>query len=197
MGEIFESSLTAEHWSDSEGNEPADRRAERRGRRAPRPRSAQGRRSRGGVRGLHGQRGHDPRRWYRHAAIFLWPERRHFEVLCDRDSRDVVPVLKQMVTRGGNPRPSEAAALKAQCIELATAILAKWREEPYGPAHSEEREPGDLLEALAALDDPGLIGGFLGDVMIKDVDRRSRQVARGGLPDARLGDLPSRNSWPS
>ena len=96
------------------------------------------------------------------------PRRSTSEVICDRDSRDVLPVLDQMVARWRKARAKEAAALKAQCVELAAAIIAKWPEVPHGPYHWEEAEKADPLEAIAALDDPGLIGDFLGDVLIKD-----------------------------
>ena len=49
--------------------------------------------------GYTGNEGMTLDRWYRHATIFLWPEASHFEILCDRDSRLVVPVLNQMVAR--------------------------------------------------------------------------------------------------
>jgi hypothetical protein len=106
-------------------------------------------------------------RWYRHAAIILWPERRLFDILCDRDSRKVVPLLNQMVTRWqSNP---EDAALKTQCLAFATAILARWPENRYPQPQREEPKTSDLLKTLAELDDPGLIGAFLAGVMIKDV----------------------------
>ena len=107
-------------------------------------------------------------RWYRQAAIFLWPERRHFEIICDRESRKVVPVLNQLVARWQQSHTEDAAALKTQCLDLASAILAKWSENRYAQAHPQEPITDDLLKTLAALDEPRLIGDFLGSVMIKD-----------------------------
>ena len=51
---------------------------------------------------------------------------------------------------------------------LATAILAKWPENRFARTHSQEPNTGNLLETLAALEEPGLIRGFLGNVMVKD-----------------------------
>jgi hypothetical protein len=61
-----------------------------------------------------------------------------------------------------------AAILKAQCIDLAKAIIAKWPENQFARAYSPQPKTGDLLETLAALDEPRLIGGFLGGIMVKD-----------------------------
>ncbi len=47
--------------------------------------------------GYTGNEGMTLERWYRHAAILIWPERRHFDVLCTSGSRNVVPVLAQLV----------------------------------------------------------------------------------------------------
>ena len=118
--------------------------------------------------GYTGNEGMTLERWYRHAAIVLWPERRHFEVLCDQDSRQAVPVLGQMVTQWRQARAKEKAALKAQCLALATAILDRWPESRSGVAGREGPGQGVLMRALAALGDPGLIGRFLGDVLVRD-----------------------------
>jgi hypothetical protein len=65
-------------------------------------------------------------------------------------------------------RGKDAAALKTQCIDLATAVLAKWPENRFAQTYPGGPKTGDLLETLAALDEPRLIRGFLGDVMVKD-----------------------------
>jgi hypothetical protein len=119
--------------------------------------------------GYTGNAGMTLDRWYRHAAIVLWPESRHFEILCDRDSRTIVPVLKQLVAKCRRSNAKDAAILKAQSLDLARAILAKWTENPYGSVDPKEPGESELFKALTALDDPELIGRFLGDVMVKDV----------------------------
>ena len=149
MGEVYDTDLTAEHWSDPEGSSyettlTADHWSDREGNRLPigelrsrRTRSstriAHGRQARRGIRGLHGQRGHTLDRWYRHAAIVLWPEGRHFEIICSRDSRGVVPELVRMIAapeagrRRTGPRPRKTQ----RCLELAAAILARWPEQSH------------------------------------------------------------------
>ena len=168
MGEIFDSRLTAMHLIDSEGNGlPLEELSVEEDDLLD-PDSLTDVEPEEEFEGYTGNEGMTLERWYRHAAIFLWPERRHFEILCDRDSREVIPVLNQMVKRWRQSGAEDAAALKAQCIDLATAILARWREHRYARAHPQEPGPGSLLETLAALDDPKLIRDFLGHVMVKD-----------------------------
>ncbi len=171
MGEIYETSLTADHWSDAEGHrlpigeldieedELLDPEALR-----------EGEPSEEDFEGFTGNAGMTLDRWYRHAAVFLWPASRHFEVICDRDSRAVVPELVRMVARWKKGRGEEAAALEAQCRELAAAIVAKWPAGAQGRIRPDGKDDwaGELLAALAALDDPGRIGDFLGGAMARD-----------------------------
>ena len=118
--------------------------------------------------GYTGNAGMTLDRWYRYAAVFLWPESRHFEVLCGIGSRNALPVLKQMVDKWRKARGAGAAALKTQCIEFATAILARWPEARYTRTYHEDPEKSDPLKMLAALDEPRLVRDFLGDVLVKD-----------------------------
>jgi predicted 2-oxoglutarate/Fe(II)-dependent dioxygenase YbiX len=168
MGEVFESSLSAEHWSDSAGHSlpigvlrvEEDELLDPDLLREVTPEEE--------FEGYTGNAGMTLDRWYRHAAIILWPARTHFEVLCDDDSRKVLPVLEQMVARWKNSTPEDAPIQKSQCIGLATAILTQWPESPRRNPQLREGERNNLLKALVALGDTGLIGRLLGEVMIKD-----------------------------
>ena len=171
MVEVYETALTADHWSDLEGNrlligelkveedevldpglltevEPEEE-----------------------FEGYTGNEGMTLDRWYRHAAVLIWPEERHFEILCSRDSRRVVPELVRMI--GGRKRAGAKgnAAPTARCRALAATIIARWPEERHART---EAEPGGspasgLLECLAALAAPELVGDFLGSALVRDV----------------------------
>jgi len=168
MGEVFDSSLSAEHWSDSAGHSLPIGKLSVEEDELLDPESLRDVKPEEEFEGYTGNAGMTLERWYRHAAVILWPERKHFEVLCDDDSRKVVPVLEQMVTRWQESRPKHAEADKSQCIGLASAVLAKWPEKPHGSFHQSEGETAKLLKILAALADRELIGRFLGEVMVKD-----------------------------
>jgi 2OG-Fe(II) oxygenase superfamily len=168
MGDVFESSLSAEHWSDSAGQSLPIGELSVEEDELLDPESLRDVTPEEEFEGYTGNAGMTLERWYRHAAVILWPARKHFEVLCDDDSRKVLPVLEQMVARWQEPTPEDAEVQKGQCIGLATAILTKWPENPHGRSHQREGQRDNLLKTLAVLGDLGLIGRFLGEVMIKD-----------------------------
>jgi predicted 2-oxoglutarate/Fe(II)-dependent dioxygenase YbiX len=171
MGEIYDSDLSAEHLSDSEGqplpignlsvekDDLLDREA------------LTGIDPEVEFEGYTGNAGMTLDHWYRHAAIFLWPERLHFEILCDRDSRTIVPALKDMVARWKKAKTKDAS-LKSQCLDLASAILAKWTPDRYSGSFdgSDPSEKINLLTVLDDLDAPTLMARFLGEVVVMDVD---------------------------
>ena len=171
MGEIFETSLTAEHWIDDEGNGlPIGKMQIEEDEILDPDALTEGDPSEEDFEGYTGNAGMTLERWYRHAAIVLWPEARHFAVLCSNGSRKAVPALKQMVAKWQEAKGADAAALKAQCIEFAKAILAKWPEQRYARTYRSEPETEipDPLKILAELEEPKLIRDFLGDVLVKD-----------------------------
>jgi hypothetical protein len=169
MGEIFDSSLTAKHWTDSQGqglpvgelDVEEDELFDPELLREIDPEEE--------FEGYTGNAGMTLQHWYRHAAIFVWPERRHFEIICGGDSRRAVPALNQMVVRWQHAPAGDAGPLKAQCVELAGTILARWPEGRFARMTREGAGTAELLESLAALEDRGLIRAFLGDVLIRDV----------------------------
>ena len=88
--------------------------------------------------GYTGNEGMTLDRWYRHAAIVLWPGKRHYAVLCDAGSRHATLELKQMVTRWRRAGRQTAPALRAECIAFAKAIITTWSDADtaYGWPHA-------------------------------------------------------------
>ena len=169
MGEVYESSLTATPWSDVDGNTLPIGELSVEEDELLDPEALRGLDPEEHFHGYTGNEGTTLEHWYRHAAILLWPTRRHFEVLCDHDGRNAVPELERMVTQWRQSEPGEAAPLKTQCLDLARAILTTWQERSYGLPHPETSKSTGLLETLATLGEPALIGGFLGDLLTRDV----------------------------
>ena len=150
MGEVFESSLTAEHWSDSEGKPLPVGKLSVEEDELLDPEALKDVDPEEEFEGYTGNAGMTLDRWYRHAAIFLWPESKHFEILCDRDSRKVVPVLDQLVSRWQKAGSKHAPALKSQCIDLASAILTRWPENPFARDSGEEQEKARPTEIVGS-----------------------------------------------
>jgi hypothetical protein len=167
MGEIYETDLTAEHWRDAEGkplplgevrveeNEIVD------------PESLEGVDPEEKFVGYTGNEGMTLDRWYRHGAIFIWPDRRHFYVLCSGGGQNAVAALEGLVAKWRKAGKSSAGKLRAQCVDFAATVIARWREDPYG-GREEGAESAGLLRALVELDEPRLVKAYLGEVMLKD-----------------------------
>src|SRR5262249_7154068 len=154
MGEVYETSLTARRLSDSEGNElpvkeltvEEDELLEPDLLREVEPEEESS--------GYTGNEGMTLERWYRHAAILVWPVRKHFEVLCGAGSEDAVRALAGLVKRWRQAGRKDVAALRADCVTFANAIVASWPETQYAPWGAEEVEQSPLLGLLAAIGEP-------------------------------------------
>jgi hypothetical protein len=173
MVEIFDTELSADHWSDPEGNPLPIGELEVEEDEVLDPDSFTDVKPEEDFRGYTGNEGSPLDRWYRHAAIFLWPESRHFEIVCSRDSRGVVPELARMIERRQRAGAKDREALDAQCRELAAAIIARWPKQEYAGVRPESESgtspAAALLECLVALDEPRRVGQFLGSLMTQDV----------------------------
>jgi hypothetical protein len=172
MEEVFDSSLTAEHWIDDEGNHlnlapmpvleeevvPQEALKEV----APEEE----------FEGYTGNAGMTLERWYRHCAIFLWPEKHHFQILCDCGSDSAVTVLNLLVRKWQNADSSKKTELKAQCLELATKIINQWNPVPYFEPEDGPK-PSEIIPILKSLDNSKLIKAFLSEVLPKDASLES------------------------
>ena len=165
MGEVYESSLTAEHWSAAAGQRPPF------GAMAVQPEEVvpQGALAKGtpevDVSGYTGNEGLTMDRWYRRAAIVLWPAANRFEALCDCGTASAVAILGEWVARWHEARGDDADALKAQCVEFAGAIIGRWGD---GIGHRGATAGRDLTALVVRIDDARLIGNLLTRVAARD-----------------------------
>jgi len=178
--DLFDYSLTADHWRDPEGQDLLMGELDISKDEVLDPEEiGSGQPSKEDFEDYTGNAGMTLERWYQHAAIFLWPERQHLEIVCQRDSRNAIPFLNQLVTRWEQSgKKQDADALKKQCVKLAVRILKDWKpiripsiKYEHGEVFKPDDDPsrhGDLLKSLAALDEPKLIGKFLSDVLAVD-----------------------------
>lgn len=193
MGEVFDSSLTAEHFSDAEGNAvtfgqvPLDDDEIV----SKQPLSA-GTPDQEDFEGYTGNAGMTLERWYHRAAIVLWPAQSRFDVLCEAGVEAAVGGLEQMVGQWKRAKKSEQERLKQPCLEFANRIISHWPERKFAYRY---RRPGDdgkdnasLLSLLEMLADPATISAYIRGVLIKD--------ASVG-PGKELGDIGRQHGWMS
>jgi hypothetical protein len=168
MEEVFESSLTAEDWSDREGNRVPLGSLDVETEEVLDPEAIEAIDPEEEFEGYTGNAGMTLQRWYRHGAIVLWPNRLHFQILCDSGHENATRMLELMVKQWQQAPPATKDSLHAQCVTFAGTIIARWPENPY-PGYGLESEPGpDLLGLLLALDEPRLIQAYLSEVLPRD-----------------------------
>ena len=168
MGDIIESSLTAQHWIDPEGQKlplgeiriNEDELLDPDGLEDVDPEVE--------FEGYTGNAGMTLDRWYRHAALFVWPKRNRFDIFCAAGSRQASAALDLLATKWKNASQEDAAALRADCIEFASRIIANWKGQSFSYPYGPKAEADALLPTLALLDEPTLIKGYLREVLSKD-----------------------------
>lgn len=163
MGEVFESSLTAEHWSDAAGYRPTFGTMTVDPEEVVPPEALTKGKPEVDVSGYTGNEGLTMDRWYRHAAIVLWPVANQFDVLCDCGTTGAVATLGEWIARWQKARGKGADALKAQCVEFANTIIDRWGGSGYrGEVGS------NFLALVLQIDNAQLIGHFLTHVAARD-----------------------------
>ena len=165
MGEIYESSLVAEHWSDATGASSPIGLMHIEEEELLQPDLLRAVISEEYFEGYTGNAGMTLDRWYRHAAIIIWPKRRHFDVLCDCGISRMVPVFAKMVADWKKAKGKKAEALRAECMSFGKTIIENWPVHTRGNYQIEEDK---LLPALAGLEDAGLIEGYITSVLRRD-----------------------------
>lgn len=172
MGEVFDSSRTAEHWLSPAGDRPAFGSLPLKGDEIVPEDALTSVTPEEDVSGYTGNEGLTMQRWYRRAAVVLWPDARHFDVLCSAGARQAVPALRRMTATLRSAAPEDAAAHRARCLTFARAVLDHWPEEAYRRRQrwdgTEPAAPVDPLPALERLNDPPLIGDYLRKVLARD-----------------------------
>lgn len=166
MGEVIDSTLTAEAWSDPDGKPLAFGRMQVEAEEIVPPEALTTGKPQQDVDGYTGNEGLTLTRWYRHAAVFLWPAAHHFEVLCDSGLADATAGLRDLTERWTKAGRADEAGLKAQATAFADAVLGRWRglTVAQGPAAG-----ATLMAALVHLDDPRLTGRFFAEIVARDI----------------------------
>lgn len=169
MDEVFDSDLTAEGWSDAAGNRPPfgsiaveeDELLDPKALRAVKPEEE--------YEGFTGNEGMTLDRWYRRAALVLWPQRHHFAVLCDASTASAIQALEPMVRQWQQAGKKDAAVLHAACVDFAATIIAHWQaSHPAFDFGRPENKPDALLPLLAELGEAKLVKAYLGTMLVRD-----------------------------
>ena len=188
MGEVFDESLSAEHFSDAEGHSLAfgEIPLSQREIVAETPLNA-GQPFKEDFEGYTGNAGMTLERWYHRAAVLLWPVGSRFDVLCENGVQTAVGGLEPMVQLWKKAKKSDKAALQQQCLDFASRIITNWppREFTYGYV-PKATSTDCLIGLLETLGDVSLIAAWLRGVMAKDVSIEPGEI---------LGNICEQHGW--
>jgi hypothetical protein len=194
MEEVFDQSLTAEHFSDADGTPLAFGQIPLReaGIVSQTP-LKQGPPDKEDFEGYTGNEGMTLERWYHRAAIVIWPAESRFDVLCEAGTDAAIAGLQSMIKQWGKASNGKQAALKQSCLDFARRIIAHWPHQKLAERWNycaREHQTGKvpLLPLLGKLQDRTLISAWIHGVLARDVSVE---------PGKMLGDLCQRHGWPT
>lgn len=121
--------------------------------------------------GYTGNAGNTLDRWYHKAAIALWPEERHFEMLTRSGVEAAVNELLRMRSELSDLDDDELELACDHCYRLARAIIARWPQRM--PSYRGNLDNGpSYLKTIAAeivrFEDPELASELLQSLALRD-----------------------------
>jgi hypothetical protein len=172
MGEVYEESMSINHWSDRTGKKIAygemDLDSAEIVSDVPREDWDLGREE---FEGYTGNARMTLERWYHRAAIVIRPKQHNFAVLCGAGTDTAIAGLKSMVGKWKRARKADEGQQRESCLEFAAAIIQSW-SSPKFEYHSyfvkEKVDRSEFPISLQALDDPDLVLRFMTEVMPKE-----------------------------
>ena len=177
MGEIYDSSLAANHWSNRQGKKvsfgkiPLEENEI-----VPLDALTETDPSREDFEGYTGNAGMTLERWYHRAAIILWPRSHQFQVWCDAGTDAAIVGFNQMVTKFKKTKKRQEVQL-IECRNFASQIIETWRpgrsESHWDPSEPDATKQDTLDRtsvwmSLAELNEPRLVERTIEEVMVKD-----------------------------
>jgi predicted 2-oxoglutarate/Fe(II)-dependent dioxygenase YbiX len=171
MGEIYDWSLSADHWSDRQGHKVrlgeigldeseivADQALD------------EAEPNREDFEGYTGNAGMTLKRWYHRAAVVIWPRSRHFHVLCSAGTDASIGGLEPLVKRLKRATKAKREELRLECLAFASAILDSWkpRTRSYSWDKTERVDRNVFPDLLCQLGEGEHVRRFLAEVMPVD-----------------------------
>ncbi len=192
MGEVFEESLSINHWSDHKGNKVALGEIQLNEDEIVSDQAlAEWDPSAEEFEGYTGNAGMTLERWYHRAAVVIWPRERHFDVLCGAGTDAAIGGLASMVAQLKRTPKVRWEEQRETCREFAAAIIESWQPKRRGyswDGTSDETDRSVFPSLLQQLDDPKMVRRFLANVMPRD----------GGVRlDKSFPAFCRRHGWPS
>lgn len=167
MEEVFESSLVVDHWVDIEDRRPKFGSIPFEREEIVGSDQLQAIEPKEEYQEYTGNEGATLERWYHHAALVLWPEEHHFDILCGAGTGSSVAGLAQMVAKLGKKNTAPESSQRKLCLNFAEEILRRWSNDRWG-IDTEDLTMKSFIESLGILGELLLVKTFLGNVLPAD-----------------------------
>ena len=163
MGEVYEEERTLDHWIDPLGGKQQFGEMKLEKSEVLSEEDEEGWSIREEVHEATGNEGVSLERWYRQAAIVIWPRDRYFRILAGEGQGSAIPSLEKMAA--SSKKPTALAA----CHTFAEEIIDQWkpRQSIIGSDSSWSARMLKLLERIGTAE---LVERFIRDVLPKDFD---------------------------
>ncbi len=171
MGEIYDSSLSADHWSDRRGDKVklGEIRLDE-SEIVAHGELDDAEPNREDFEGYTGNAGMTLERWYHRAAVVIWPRSKHFHVLCSAGTDASIGGLEPLVKRLKRATKAKREDLRRDCLAFASAILDLWKPgfRGYSWERTDRIDRSVFSDLLCQLGDAELVRRFLAEVMPTD-----------------------------
>ena len=163
MGEVYEEERTLDHWIDPLGGKQQFGEMNLEKSEVLSEEDEEGWSIREEVHEATGNEGVSLERWYRQAAIVIWPRDRYFRILASEGQGLAIPSLEKMAA--SSKKPTALAA----CRTFAEEIIDQWkpRQSIIGTDSSWSARMLKLLERIGTAE---LVQRFIRDVLPQDFD---------------------------
>ncbi len=163
MGEVYDESLTLDHWLDPQGRKRPFGEISLEENEILNTSDKEDWACRQEIEEASGNAGVSMERWYRQGAIVIWPGDRTFGVLAKEGQQSALPELEKRAARA--KKPDTVAA----CRAFAAEIVAHWRPRQQS-LEGEDAYSGRMLEMLERIGAAELAERFVLEVLPGDYD---------------------------
>ena len=171
MGEIFDTSLLADHWSDRQGGKVLFGKIQLDETEIVSDAALDaGNPSEEDFEDYTGNAGMTLERWYHRAAVVIWPREKHFAVLCEAGTDASIGGLAAMVEQLRHASNAHRVAQRRECLTFASGIIDTWQSAHSRPSwgRPDKIDQNIFSGLLCELDDPTLVRRFLSRILPVD-----------------------------
>jgi len=189
MIEIYDTSLSVNHWAAFDGSHPSFGKLAFEESQLVSEKPILERKPREDFEGYTGNAGMTLQRWYRQAIVAVWPQKAHYKVLCAAGTAAVAKELLRQARDLSVLTGTAKQQHREECRRFAGAIISRWRISAYASKNS---SCDVMLQALQRIGSRKQFLRFVGEVIPNDmglskVEMLARMCRRFGWKNCSVG----------